>query len=172
MPNPLEALQAFIHQRAQQNFGDTSNMEVMHGSAPLPLDALGALKGLAAKFGIGGGEAAANVAPGALGAAGTSAGDMFHPGAQQMMESMHKAANPVFEGLRKAGTFAGDRGVSGMASAAGHVGDLPLGQTLAEFVPVGEEAVFNAGKAVPSLAKSALNPAELGFQRIMANRGR
>lgn len=177
MPNPLEALLAYARQNIHDKYGDDPlQMEVGQGSAPMPMDAIGALKGLAARFGLGGAQGAAEVAPGALGAVGTAAGDMAHPGAQAMMESMHKAASPVFQGLKQAGQFAGDRTVGAIAPSglvAQAAAPKLLGQVASEFVPMGEEAAFNAARATPALTGAAkMTPAEMGFQRIMQNRGR
>lgn len=174
MPNPLEALMAYGRQNVHDKYGDDPlKMEVGQGSAPLPLDALGALKGLAQRFGLWGAQTAAEVAPGALGAVGTAAGDMTHPGAQAMMESMHKSASPVFQGLKQAGAFAGDRTVGNLIpSGLGNI-PQPLSQVASEFVPMGEEAAYNASKAVAPLTHvPKMTPAEMGFQRIMQNRGR
>lgn len=60
-----------------------------------------------------------------------SLADISHPGAGEMMNKMYQEANPIFQKLKDAGMFSGDRTISNLSQNVGQSGAGSLIQKLA-----------------------------------------
>lgn len=112
----------------------------------------------------------AKAAPGAIGALSKwSADDLLgNPSSMAVMDRMYKSANPTFQQLNKGGMFSGPRNVGNLYGPTAKAAET-LGEGVAEFTPVGGEAMYNVARQ--GLQKAA-DPMESVYKAIMSKMGR
>jgi hypothetical protein len=102
----------------------------------------------------------------------SAAKTLMHPGAEAVMNRLSTAAQPTFNAMKDAGSFAGDRTVGGLRSLLSRAvapASEASSRMAPDFTPVGGEGLYNTGKAMLS---KVMDPVEAAYHRILLSGGR